>query len=243
MDFYPYLFCLFFYLLYFVLPPFEDNGLPFWVPDVLCQHSEVVLWNWLSIQMFFWWICGGESGLPVLFLCHLRTAPPRWTFVGKVMSLLFNMMSRLVVAFLPRSKRLLISWLQSLSAVILEPLKIKSLTVSIVSPSICHEVMEPDAMILVFWMFSFKPTFSLSSFTFIKWLFSSSLLSSIRVVLSAYLRLLISLPAIYIPACASSSPVFLMTYPAYELNKQGDHIQSWHTPFLFGTSLLFHVQF
>ena len=52
--------------------PFEDNGLPFWVPDVLWHHSGVVLWNFLSVQMFFWWICGGESGLPVLFLCHLR---------------------------------------------------------------------------------------------------------------------------------------------------------------------------
>ena len=61
------------YLLYFVLPPFEDNGLPFWVPDVLFQHSEVVLWNLLNIQMFFWWICGGESGLHVLFLLHLQT--------------------------------------------------------------------------------------------------------------------------------------------------------------------------
>ena len=74
----------------------------------------------------------------------------RWTFVGKVMSLLFNMLSRLVIVFLPRSKHLLISWLQSPSAVILEPPKIKSLTVSIVSPSICHEVMGPDVMILVF---------------------------------------------------------------------------------------------
>ena len=74
----------------------------------------------------------------------------RWTFVGKVMSLLFNMPSRLVITFLPRSKRFLISWLQSPSAVILESLKIKSVTVSIVSPSICHEVMGPDAMILVF---------------------------------------------------------------------------------------------
>ena len=91
----------------------------------------------------------------------------RWTFVGKVMSLLFYMLSRLVTTFLPRSKRLLISWLQSPSAVILEPRKIKSAAVSAVSPSICHEVMEPDAMIFVFWMLSFKPTFSLSSFTFI----------------------------------------------------------------------------
>ena len=71
-------------------------------------------------------------------------------FVGKVMSLHFNMLSRLVIAFLPRSKRLLISCLQSLSAVILEPKKIKSVTVSIVSPTISHEVMGPDAMIFVF---------------------------------------------------------------------------------------------
>ena len=98
----------------------------------------------------------------------------RWTFVGKVMSLLFNMLSRLVITFLPRSKCLLISWLQSPSAVILEPNKIKSDTASTVSPFISHEVMGPDAMILVFWMLSFKPTFSLSSFTFIKRLFSSS---------------------------------------------------------------------
>ena len=74
----------------------------------------------------------------------------RQTFVGKVISLLFNMLSRLVIAFLPRSKRLLISWLQSPSVVIFEPRKTKSLTVSIVSPSICHEVMGPDAMILIF---------------------------------------------------------------------------------------------
>ena len=73
-----------------------------------------------------------------------------WTFVDKVMSLLFNMLSRLVITFLPRSKRLLISWLQSPSAVILEPPKIKSATVSTVSPSIYHEVMGPGAMILVF---------------------------------------------------------------------------------------------
>ena len=89
----------------------------------------------------------------------------RWTFVGKLMSLLFNLLSRLVINFLPRSKLLFISWLKSPSAVILEPPKIKSDTVSIVSPSICHEVMGPDAMILVFWMLSFKPTFSLF-FTF-----------------------------------------------------------------------------
>ena len=74
----------------------------------------------------------------------------RWTYVSKVMSVLFNMLSRLVIDFISRSKCLLISWLQSPSAVILEPKKIKSVTVSIVSPSICHEVMGPDAMIFVF---------------------------------------------------------------------------------------------
>ena len=94
---------------------------------------------------------------------HMTTgktiALTRWTFVGKISSLLYNMLSRLVIASLPRSKRLLISWLQSPSAVILEPKKIKSLTASIVFPSTCHEVMGPDAMILVFWLLSFKPAF------------------------------------------------------------------------------------
>ena len=152
----------------------------------------------------------------------------RWTFVDRVMSLFFNMISRLFINFLPRSKHLLISWLQSPSTVILEPRKVKSATVS---PSICHEVMGLDAMILVFWMLSFKPTFSLSSFAFIKRLFSSSSLSAIRVVSSAYLRLLIFLPAILIPACALSSLAFWMMYSAYKLNKQSDNIQPWHTPF------------
>ena len=147
----------------------------------------------------------------------------RRTFVDKVMSLLSNMLSRLVITLLLRSK-LLISWLQSPSAVILEPRKIKSATVPTVSPSICHEVMGPDAMILVFWMLSFKPTFLLSSFTFVKWLFSSSSLSATRVMSSAYLRLLIFLPAILIPAYASSNPVFFMMYSAYKLNKHGDNI-------------------
>ena len=155
----------------------------------------------------------------------------RCTSVGKVMSLLFNMLSRLVIAFLPGSKCLLISWVQSPSAVILEPRKIKSVTASIVSPSICHEVMGTDAMIFIFWMLSFKPAFSSSSFTYINRLFSSSSLSTIRVVSSAYLRLLIFLPAILIPACASSSLAFRMMYSAYELNKQGDNIQPWHTLF------------
>ena len=97
-----------------------------------------------------------SSAFFVVQLSHLymttgKTIPlTRWTFVGRVMSLLFNMLSRLVIPFLPRSKRLLISWLQSPSAVILDPKKIMSLTVSIVSPSTCYELMGLDAMILVF---------------------------------------------------------------------------------------------
>ena len=107
-------------------------------------------------------------------------------FFSKVMSLLFNTLFRFLTAFLPRSKCLLISWLQSPSAVILEPKKIKSVTVSIVSPSICHEVIGSDTGIFIFWMLSFKPAFSCTSFTFIKRLFGSSSLFAIRVVSSAY---------------------------------------------------------
>ena len=95
---------------------------------------------------------------------------------------------------------------------------------------ISYEVMGPDAMTFVFWMLSFKPTFSFSSFTYIKKLFSSSSHSAIRVVSSAYLRSLIFL-AILTPAYASSSPPFLMMYSAYKLNKQGDNIQPWRIPF------------
>ena len=91
--------------------------------------------------------------------------------------------------------------------------------------------MGPDAIILAFWMLSFKPIFSLSSYTFIKKLFSSSSVSATRVVSSVYLRLLIFLPAILIPACASTSPEFHMMYSAYKLNKQNDNIQPWHIPF------------
>ena len=143
----------------------------------------------------------------------------RWTFVSKVMPLLFKMLFTLAIAFLPRSKCLLNLQmvLQSPSAVTLETPKIKSVTVSIVSPSICHEVMGPDAMILVFWILSFKPAFSLSFFTFIKRLFSSSSLSAVRVVSSAYLRLLIFFPAVIFlfPACYSSSLAFSMKYSIY----------------------------
>ena len=128
----------------------------------------------------------------------------RQTFVSKVIALLFNMLFRFVIAFLPRSKLLLISWLQSPSSVILEPKKIACHCFHF-SQSISHEVMGPDAMILVFWMLSFKPAFSLFSFNFIK----SSLVPLHflpLVVSSAYLKLLIFLLAILIPACACIYP-------------------------------------
>ena len=115
----------------------------------ILQHSAV-----FTVQLSYLYMTAGKT-----------IVLTRWTLVGKVMSLLLNMLSRLVITFLPSSKRLLISWLQSPSAVILEPPKIKSDTGS---PSISHEVMGLDAMIFVFWMLSFKQTFSLSSFTFIK---------------------------------------------------------------------------
>ena len=112
------------------------------------------------------------------------------------MCLLFNMLPRFAIAFLPRSKCVFISWLQSQSTVILEPKKRRGTkelldepTVSVVYLFICHEVMGLDTMSLVFWMLSFKPAFSLSSFTFIKKLFSSSSFSAIMVVSSAYLRI------------------------------------------------------
>ena len=101
-------------------------------------------------------------------ICDHREALTIQTFVGRVMSLLFNTLSRFVISFPPRSNHLLISWLSSLSTVILEPKERKSVTISTFYPSICHEVMGPDAMILVFLALFFKPTFSLSSFTFIR---------------------------------------------------------------------------
>ena len=114
---------------------------------------------------------------------------------------------------------------------ILEPKKIKSATVSAFSLFIFYGVMGPDAMILVFWILSFKPAFPLSSLTLIKRLFSSYLLPAIRVISSAHRRLLIFLLAILIPACDSSSLAFHMIYSACKLNRQGDNIQPWRTPF------------
>ena len=157
--------------------------------SLLQHHSSKASVLWCSAFFLY--------NLTLTSICDTgkTIALTRWTFVGKVMSLLFNMLSRLIITFLPRSKRLLISWLQSPSAVILEPSKNKVSHCFHCVP-ICHEVMGPDAMILVFRMLSFKPTFSRSSFTFIQKLFSSSSLSAVRVVSSAYLRLLVFLLAI-----------------------------------------------
>ena len=140
------------------------------------------------------------------------------------------MLSRFVIAFLLQSKGLLISWLQSPFAVIWEPKKIKSVTFSIFSPSVCYEVWSDGTRCHDLSFLNVSQIFSLSSFTFIKRLLSSFLLSAIRVVSSAYLRLLIFLPAILIPTCASSSPAFHMMYSAQKLNKQDDNIlfQIWN---------------
>ena len=127
-------------------------------PKSLCQHHSTKVW-------IVW--CSAFFMVQLLYL-HVTVSLTIHNLVGRVMSLLFNTLSRLVIAFLPRSKHFLISWRQSSSAVILEPKKIKYDTVSTVYPSICREVMGPDAMILVFWMLSFKPTFWLSSLTLIK---------------------------------------------------------------------------
>ena len=127
-----------------------------------------------------------------------------------------------VIAFLPKGRCLLILWLESPSAVILEPRKITSATVSPFLPSVCHEMMGLAAMILVFSMLNFKPAFSLSSFTLIRRLFTSSSLSPIRVVSFTYLKLLIVLLAILILVCNSSSLEFHMMCSAYKLNKYID---------------------
>ena len=115
------------------------------------------------------------------------------TFVGKMMSLLFNELSRFVIAFLPRNECLLISWLHRHLQWFWNPRKWNQTLFPLFSSSICHKVMGLDAMIFVFWMLSFKPAFSLSSFIFINRLLGSSLLSAIRVLSPAYLRLLLFL--------------------------------------------------
>ena len=142
------------------------------------------------------------------------------------------MLSRFVIAYFPGNKHLLISWQSSQSAVVLEVKKIKSVTISTFSPSMWWDWVPWS---YDFWMLSFKPAFSLSSLTVIKRLLSSSSLSAIRVVSSAYLRLLLFLLAILIPACDTSSWTCHirchMMYSPQKLNKQGDNKQPCHTPF------------
>ena len=153
-----------------------------------------------------------------------------WTFVCKVMPLLFNMVSNFVIAFLPRTKLLLISWLRLPSAVILESKKIKSVTGSNFTTYICPRVTGPDAIILVFCTSNFKPTFSLSPFILIKRLLDPChFLHDSSIICTSEVANI--LPAIVIPAYALSSPAFCMMYSSYKLNKQGDNIQPWHTPF------------
>ena len=159
------------------------------------------------------------------------------TFFGQVMAVLFNT-SRFVIDFLPRSKRLKFCGCCHHSQWFWRPRKY-NLPVSTFSPSICHEVMGLDAMILMCWMLSFNPSFSLS---FIKKLFSSSLLSAIRVVSSACLRLLIFFMAILLPACDSCSLAFCIMYSGYQLNKQGDYTAFDILLSQFWTSPLFRVQ-
>ena len=154
-----------------------------------------------------------------------------WIFVSKMMPLLFNTLSRFVIAFLLRNKYLLISRLQSPFALILETKKKEICHYFHFFPRICHEMIGSDAMFFIFFVLSFKPAFSLSSFTLIKMPFSSSSLYAIRVVSSAYLRLLVFLWSVFIPFYDSFSLEFLMTYTAYRLNKQGDNIQPCYTPF------------
>jgi len=160
------------------------------------------------------------------------------------MSLFFNMLSRSIIAFFPRRKYLLISWLQSPSAVILEPKKIKSFTASICPPPPTYLPWNDGTGCyhFSFLKVEFKPAFSLSSFSLIKRLFSSSSLSAIRVS-SAYLRLLIFLPAILIPAWTSATQHF--TWCILHINEISRvTIYSLNVLlFQFGTSLLFHVQF
>ena len=162
-----------------ISPSSEYSGLIFFRIDCLISllpkgFSRVFFSTTIWKHQFF----GAQPSSWSSSLIHMTTrrtiAYTTWTFVGKVMSLFFNSLSGFVIAFLPRSKHLLISRLQSPSTLLFSCLR-KSVTVSIASPSVCHEVIRLDAMILVFWILSFKPGFSFSSFTFIKRLFSNNL--------------------------------------------------------------------
>ena len=201
-----------------VLPMNIQDWIPLGLTGLISLHSKglsrvfsnttVPKHQFFGVQPSLWFNSQNHTWLP-----EKTVALTIWTSVDKVMSLLFNMLFKLVRAFLPSSKR----FLYFMAAVtIWSDFGASQNKVSYCFHCflyICHELMGLDAMIFIFWMLSFKPSFSLSSFTFIKRLFSSSLLFAIRVVSSAYLRLLIFHLAILIPACASSSPAFLMYSP------------------------------
>ena len=195
------------------------------------------------------WSPGGGNGSPLQYSCLEN--PMDWGAwwaavyrVAKSQTWLKRLNTQgFVTAFLPRSKHLLNfiaagsqhqQWFWS-------PRK-ENATVSTFFPSICHEGMGLDAMILVFWMLSFKPTFSLCSYTFIKRLFSSSSLSASRMVIICISEVVdVSLPTILIPACDSSAQHFAWC-TLHKLNKQSDNIQHWQTPFSV-LNQSFHVQF
>ena len=155
-------------------------------------------------------------------------------FFSRVMSLLFNMLSRFVLTFLTRGDHLLISWLQSPSAVISEPKKMMKFHYFYLFPFHlpCKNGARWHYLSFFFLIFTFKLALSLSSFILIKSLFISSSFFAIRVVSYAYLRSLMFLPRILIPACNSSSPTFLIMCSVYRLNNQGDSRQPCCTPFL-----------
>ena len=164
-------------------------------------------------------------------ICICETPGKIITLTTWALSLLLNMLSRFIIVFLPRNKHLLISWLQVPFKVIFGPKKKKILTLFphlFVSPSICHEVTGPDAVILVFWMLRFKPAISLSPS-------SRSILVPLRFLPIGYCFLIsevmVFFLALLIPACVSYNLTFCVMYFAYKLNKQGDNIQPWRTPF------------
>ena len=217
-----------------VLPVNIQDWFPLWWFDLLAVQGTLKsrLQDHSSKASILW--CSAFFMVQISHPCITTgktIALTRWTFVGKVISLLFNMLSRLVIGFLTRIQHHLISWLQSSSAVILEPKKIKSVTVSIVALSVCHEVMGPDAMILVFWILSFKPAFSLSSFTVIKRLFSSPSLSALRVVIIRIPEVIDISPGNLDSSLCFISLAFHIMYSPYKLNEQGDNILRRHTPF------------
>ena len=168
-----------------VLPMYSQDWFPLGLTGLNSQQSKGLSRVFSSIS---------SSALSLLYSLTFISVHDYWksmaltiqTFVSKVMSLILNALSRFVIAFLSKSKQLLISWLTSLSTVIVETKKIKSITTFTFSLSICHEMMRPNDINFFFLMLSFKPAFSLSSFTFIKRFFTSSSLSAIRMVSSAY---------------------------------------------------------